>query len=344
MEKLSLSILSIIMLMACSSHPKEQKQEDKSVSSAEYAKSISVEELKAYLTEIASDKYQGRDTGEAGQKKAAEYLSSYYSKNEIGFGNGDSYLQKIPSSYFNNKYNDSENVLAFIEGSEKLEEIVVLSAHYDHVGIDDKGNIYNGADDNGSGTVALMEIAEAFNLAKNQGNGPKRSILILHVTGEEKGLLGSKFYSENPIYPLKNTVSDLNIDMIGRVDTNYGKKPKDKQEYIYLIGADRLSTELHKIAVTQNELFTNLNLDFSYNAEDEPMRLYYRSDHYNFAKNGIPSIFFFSGLHDDYHKPTDTTDKINFELLQKRSQLVFHIAWEVANRKDRLIVDGKVEE
>lgn len=341
MKKLTLAILSITFLMACSSQPKKQKNtQNKTQYSAEtYAESISLEELKAYLYEISSDEYEGRDTGEEGQKKAAEYLVKYYTTNGIAPGSTDSYIQEIPSSYFKNRFNDSENVLAFIEGSKKPEEVVVLSAHYDHVGVDNEGNIYNGADDDGSGTVALMEIAEAFQLAKKEGNGPKRSILILHVTGEEKGLLGSKFYTENPVYPLKNTVNNLNIDMIGRVDNNYATKKEEDQEYIYLIGADRLSTELHEIAVKQNEQYTNLDLDFSYNAKDEPMRLYYRSDHYNFAKNGIPSIFFFSGLHEDYHKPTDTADKINYELLQKRTKLVFHIAWEVANREQRLVVD-----
>lgn len=346
MKKLGVSILCIGLFVACSSQPKEQQEtkEDSTEISTTYAESISVEELKDYLYEISSDEYEGRDTGEAGQKKAAEYLIDYYTQNGIAPGNSDSYLQEIPSSYFNDRFNDSENVLAFIEGTEKPEEVVVLSAHYDHVGMDEEGNIYNGADDDGSGTVALMEIAEAFQLAKNEGNGPKRSILILHVTAEEKGLLGSKFYTENPVYPLANTVNNLNIDMIGRVDTNYAEKAESEQDYLYVIGADRLSTELHDITLAKNEQFVNLNLDFSYNAKDEPMRLYYRSDHYNFAKNGIPSIFFFSGLHEDYHKPTDTADKINYELLQKRTKLVFHIAWEVANRDERLVVDVTPEE
>jgi Zn-dependent M28 family amino/carboxypeptidase len=180
-----------------------------------------------------------------------------------------------------------------------------------------------------------MEIAEAFQKAVKDGKGPKRSILFLHVTAEEIGLLGSKFYTENPIYPLENTVSNLNIDMIGRTDT----KHKEEDQYVYLIGADRLSTELHELSIAVNESYTKLDLDFTYNAEDEPMRLYYRSDHYNFAKHDIPSIFYFNGLHEDYHKPTDTADKINYPLLAKRAQLVFYTAWEIANRENRLVVD-----
>lgn len=339
MRKINFVFLCVFLLWACSSQKKqpENQQENSTVSAITYAESITVEELKEYLYEIASDEYEGRDTGEEGQKKAADYLVSYYQDNKIAPGNGDTYLQEIPSSYFDNRFGDSENVLAYIEGTEKPNEVVVLSAHYDHIGVDEGGNIYNGADDDGSGTVALMEIAEAFQLAKNEGYGSKRSILILHVTAEEKGLLGSKYYTENPVYPLENTINNLNIDMIGRVDTPYQKKGKDN--YLYIIGSDRLSTDLHKIVIEQNKLHTGLELDFSYNAKDEPMRLYYRSDHYNFAKHEIPSIFFFSGLHEDYHQPSDTAEKINYELLQKRTQLVFYIAWEVANMEKRLKVD-----
>jgi len=229
---------------------------------------------------------------------------------------------------------DSENVLAFIKGSEKPDEIIIISAHLDHEGIKD-GQIYNGADDDGSGTVAILEIAEAFKKAADAGKGPKRSVLFLHVTGEEKGLLGSKYYSENPIFPLKNTVTDLNIDMIGRVD----KAHKETPNYLYLIGADKLSTELHNISEAMNKKYTNITLDYTYNDENDPNRFYYRSDHYNFAKHNIPVIFYFNGTHEDYHKPTDTADKINYELLENRTRLVFYTAWEIANRENRLTVN-----
>jgi len=198
------------------------------------------------------------------------------------------------------------------------------------------GKIYNGADDDGSGTVALMEIAEAFKHAVENGNGPKRSLLFLHVTGEEKGLLGSKFYVNYPIFPLENTVVDLNIDMIGRVDEAHKNKP----EFVYLIGSNRLSTELHDLSEEMNSRFTNLKLDYKYNDENDPNRFYFRSDHYSFAKNNIPIIFYFNGTHEDYHKPTDTPDKINYELLAKRTQLIFYTAWEIANRAERIVVDN----
>ena len=232
---------------------------------------------------------------------------------------------------------DSENVAAFIKGSEKPDEILVISAHLDHEGVKG-GLVYNGADDDGSGTVAILEIAEAFKAALNDGYAPKRSILFLHVTGEEKGLLGSRHYTDNsPIFPLENTVADLNIDMIGRVD----EKHKDNRNFVYLIGSDKLSTQLHDLSEAVNNKYTKIDLDYTFNDEKDPNRYYYRSDHYNFAKNNIPVIFYFNGTHADYHKPTDTPDKIEYDLLENRTRLVFYTAWEIANRDNRLVVDKK---
>ena len=233
------------------------------------------------------------------------------------------------------------NVLGYIEGSDEQlkEELVVVTAHYDHLG--KQGNsIYNGADDNGSGTTTVIEVAEAFAEAKKQGKGAKRSVLVMLVTGEEKGLLGSKYYTEKPLFPLENTVVDINVDMVGRVDEKY----KDNPNYIYVIGSDRLSSELHEINETVNKNYTQLVLDYTYNAKDDPNRYYYRSDHYNFAEKGIPSIFYFNGTHKDYHRPSDTVDKINFEKMEKIGRLVFHTAWEIANREKRIevdVMDGK---
>ncbi|MGB1020612.1 MAG: M28 family peptidase, partial [Flavobacteriaceae bacterium] len=202
----------------------------------------------------------------------------------------------------------------------------------DHIGIHD-GQINNGADDDGSGNVTLLEIAEAFQAAVLDGNGPKRSLVFLHVTGEEKGLLGSKYYVDHPLLPLENTVVNLNVDMVGRLDP----KREDKDpNYIYLIGSDKLSQELHEVSEQINAKYTQLKLDYTYNADDDPNRFYYRSDHYNFAKKNIPIIFYFNGTHADYHKPTDTPDKINYDILEKRAQLIFYTAWELANRKERI--------
>ena len=228
------------------------------------------------------------------------------------------------------------NVLGYIEGTdEKLkDEVVIITAHYDHLG--KRGDtVYNGADDNGSGTSSVLEVAQAFAQAKNEGAGPRRSVLTMLVTGEEKGLLGSQFYTAFPVFPLEKTVADINVDMVGRVDAKY----KDNPNYIYVIGSDRLSTELHQINETANNTYTNLILDYTYNAESDPNRYYYRSDHYNFAKKGIPAIFYFNGTHADYHRTTDTVDKINFEKMETIARLVFYTAWELANRDKRIEVD-----
>ncbi len=235
---------------------------------------------------------------------------------------------------------NSENVAAIIKGVEKPQEYIVISSHLDHIGITSDGEINNGADDDGSGSVAMLEIAEAFQEAAKNGDGPRRSIIFLHVTGEEKGLLGSRYYTDKaPIFPLENTVANLNIDMIGRIDP----KRDGNANYIYLIGSDKLSTDLHKLSEDVNRKYMQLELDYTYNDENDPNRFYYRSDHYNFAKNDIPVIFYFNGTHDDYHRPTDTPDKIAYDLLEKRARLIFHTAWEVANRDKRIAVDKATE-
>jgi hypothetical protein len=329
--------LLLTLSISCSS----QKSYTPQVEPTKYMNTITADELKTHLYIVASDSMEGRDTGTKGQKKAGEYLISQYKKDNIPFPKGaQNYYQKVPANFMNTGYGetlgDSENIWAFIEGSEKPNEIVVISAHYDHIGIKD-GEIYNGADDDGSGTVALLEIAQAFAQAKKEGHGPRRSILILHVTGEEHGLHGSRFYSENPLFPLKNTITDINIDMIGRRDEAHA----NSNNYIYLIGSDYLSTDLYNICEEANKNYVHLDIDYKYNDKNDPNRFYYRSDHYNFAKNGIPSVFLFNGVHEDYHGKSDEPDKIEYDALAKRAQLAFATAWELANRENRPVVDKK---
>jgi len=231
---------------------------------------------------------------------------------------------------------DTENVAGLLEGTDKKDEVVVISAHLDHIGISPDGQINNGADDDGSGTVSLLELAEVFSKAKADGKGPRRSILFLNVTGEEKGLFGSEFYSENPLLPLANTVADLNIDMIGRVDQAHANDPK----YVYIIGSDKLSSELHAISEAANNEYIGYNLDYTFNDPKDPNRFYYRSDHYNFAKKGVPVVFYFTGVHEDYHRPGDDVEKIMFDKQAPIVQLVFHTAWKLANREERIKVDS----
>ncbi|WP_188749250.1 M28 family peptidase [Parapedobacter defluvii] len=233
----------------------------------------------------------------------------------------------------------SNNVLGYLEGTGLKDELLVITAHYDHEG-NQNGVIFFGADDNGSGTTGVLEIARAFAKAKSEGHGPRRSILFMAVTAEEKGLLGSNYYSRHPVFPLENTVVNLNTDMIGRIDD---KHLNGNHNYVHAIGSDKLSSELKAINEKANATYTQLELDYMYDDPKDPMRIYYRSDQYNFAKHGIPVIFYFSGLHPDYHTPADTVDKIHFELLCKRARLAFHTAWEIANRDQRLVVDSNKE-
>jgi hypothetical protein len=227
---------------------------------------------------------------------------------------------------------ESSNVIGMLEGADKKDEALIITAHYDHLGKRDS-IVYFGADDDGSGTVTILQLVKAFSKAAAEGAKLRRNIIFMTVSGEEKGLWGSDYYSEYPAFPLEKTTSDINIDMIGRVES--GRKA-DSLNYVYVVGDNRLSSDLRPISEEVNKKTLNLNLDYKFNAPDDPERIFYRSDHYNFAKNGVPAVFYFNGLHNDYHRPSDTPDKINYELLAKRAQLIFYTAWEIANRDEML--------
>ena len=234
----------------------------------------------------------------------------------------------------------TENVLGYLEGTDKKDEVIVITAHYDHIGKNDRvqgDRINNGADDDGSGTVTVLQLAKAFAQAKKDGKGPRRSILFMTVAGEENGLLGSEYYTQFPVFPLSKTVVNLNLDMVGRRDEQHRESPP----YVYVIGADKLSSILHAVSESVNRKYTNLIFDYTYNDEYHPARLYYRSDHWNFAKKNIPVIFYFDGIHEDYHMPSDEIDKIEFDLLTARAKCVFYTAWEIANREERIKPDTK---
>jgi hypothetical protein len=267
-------------------------------------------------------------------KIAQAILGADYAKAAGGDPHPASYMANTMLEF--SKYTaqmQSSDVLGFLEGSDLKDQIVVISAHYDHLGKRDSV-IYYGADDDGSGTVSVLELAQAFAKAKAAGKGPRRSILFLANSGEEKGLWGSEYYSDHPTYPLENTTVDLNIDMIGRIDPN--RKHGDSTNYVYVVGDDKLSSDLKPISIAQNAKYTKLELDYKFNDPKDPERIYYRSDHYNFARKGVPIIFYFDGIHHDYHRPTDTPDKINYDILEKRARLVFYTAWEMANRDNML--------
>jgi len=244
---------------------------------------------------------------------------------------------KLKTAYNFKKYRttiNASNVLGIIEGTDKKDEFIFLTGHYDHLGKRD-GKIYYGADDDGSGTVAVIQMAAAFAKAAAEGFRPRRTLVFMTVSGEEKGLWGSEYYSDNPVYPLEKTSVDLNIDMVGRIDTE--RRKDDTMNYVYVIGHDKLSSDLAVINEGVNNKYTNMVLDYKFDDPADPNRIYFRSDHYNFARKGVPILFFYDGmLKADYHKPTDTVDKITWELYEKRVRMIFHTAWEIANRDEML--------
>jgi hypothetical protein len=242
---------------------------------------------------------------------------------------------------------NTQNVIGVLEGrdSKLKKEYVALGAHYDHVGVGREINgdsIYNGADDDGSGTTALLAMAEAF----AKGPRPKRSLLFVWHVGEEKGLWGSEYFTNYPTVPLQSIVTQLNIDMIGRSkkpgDTNPRNKMLTGPDEIYVIGAKMMSTELGNLSERVNNSYLGLKFNYHYDAPGDPERLFYRSDHFNYAKKGIPIIFYFNGVHEDYHQPSDTPDKIDYEKMLKVTRTVFLTADEIANAPARPVIDKQI--
>ena len=186
--------------------------------------------------------------------------------------------------------------------------------------------------------ITWYSMTDGFAKAKKEGKGPRRTIVFMTVSGEEKGLWGSEYYSDHPVFPLDKTTVDLNTDMIGRIDTE--RKKPDTSNYLYVIGHNKISSDLATIIETTNKNYSNLVLDYKFDDPADPNRIFYRSDHYNFARKGVPILFFYDGmLKADYHQPTDDIDKINWPLFEKRAQYIFHMAWELANRNSQLVRD-----
>ncbi len=247
----------------------------------------------------------------------------------------------------NNQNVHSQNVIGVLEGSDPLlkDEYVAIGAHYDHVGMNPffpgPDKIWNGADDDGSGTVAVMAMAEAF--AKGAIR-PKRSILFIWHAGEEKGLWGSEFFTNNPTVPIGSIIAGLNIDMIGRYqepgDENHPQnKNLPKPHEVFTIGANMMSTELGQVSDAVNAAYLKLNYNTKYDGPDHPEQFFYRSDHFNYAKKGIPIIFYMDGSHANYHQPTDSIEKINFEQMEKVARTIMATGWDLANRPVRPKVD-----
>jgi Peptidase family M28 len=273
---------------------------------------------------------------------AREIMGDDYAKAKTGVFQPKTYSTNLTLSLNKSTSTlESSDVLGVLEGTDLKDEYVFVTAHYDHLGKRDTV-IYYGADDDGSGTVSVLEIAQAFTKAKAAGQGPRRTMVFMTVSGEEKGLWGSEYYTDHPVFPLDKTTVDLNIDMIGRIDAT--RKQGDSANYVYIVGDDKLSTDLKRISESVNNKYTKLELDYKFNDPKDPNRIYFRSDHFNFARRGVPIIFYYDGmLGADYHRPTDTPDKIYYDLLAKRAQLVFYTAWEMANRNEMLKRDIPLE-
>jgi Zn-dependent M28 family amino/carboxypeptidase len=240
----------------------------------------------------------------------------------------------------------TQNVVAIWEGSDPSlkNEYVATGAHYDHIGIgapDKNGDtIYNGADDDGSGTTAILSMAEAL---AHTTPRPKRSILFVWHCGEEKGLWGSRYFTDNPTVPLDHVVAQINIDMIGRSkkegDTNPANAELSGPNEVYVIGSTMMSTELGQLSNRVNQSYLNLSYNVKYDDPHDPNRFFFRSDHFNYARKGIPIIFFFDGVHEDYHRPGDEPQKIDYDKMEKVTRTVYLTLWEVANLPARPTVD-----
>ena len=253
----------------------------------------------------------------------------------------------------------TQNVVAVIEGSDPVlkKEFVAIGAHYDHVGTGPAGSngrgpasdgskndtVYNGADDDGSGTVSVLSMAEALAHAPLR---PKRSVLFVWHCGEEKGLWGSEYFTKYPTVPIVRIVAQFNIDMIGRSrkegDTNARNRALTGPNEVYVIGSKMMSTQLGLLSERVNQSYLKLNFNYLYDNPSDPNRFFFRSDHYNYAQKGIPIIFYFDGVHEDYHRPGDEPQKIDYDKMQRVARTVFVTMWETADLKSRPVVDKKL--
>jgi hypothetical protein len=247
----------------------------------------------------------------------------------------------------------TQNVVAIVRGSDpKLkDEYVALGAHYDHVGVTGRVGrtsdaqpavdvIFNGADDDGSGTTALLAMAEAAARLKPR---PKRSLLFVWHAGEEHGLWGSAYYADHPTVPLDRIVAQLNVDMIGRSRAADDKNPENKlltgPNEVYVIGSKMMSSSLAELSERVNDQYLKVSFNYHYDDPNDASRLFFRSDHYNYAKKGIPIIFYFSGLHADYHQPSDSVEKIDFTKMERITRTIYATALALAESPSRPKVD-----
>lgn len=300
------------------------------------------DDLKAHLEFVSHDLLEGRFTPSRGLDLAALYITTQLKLWGVKPGGTQGYLQPFPVRTREGEIL-TNNIIGVVEGTDpKLkDEFVVVSAHYDHVGTrnDGQDRIYNGADDNGSGTVALLEMAQALSV----GPKPKRSVMFVWFAGEERGLWGSEFMAANPTVPLDRIAALLNIDMIGRSWTpDMGEQFRatvTPQDGVFVIGSKLMSSRLGQISEQVNKDYLQLKFDYKYDDPKDTERLFYRSDHYSFAKRGVPAIFYFDGIHSDYHQVTDEVKTIDFVKMEMVAKTIFATAWTIAMEKEKPKVD-----
>jgi hypothetical protein len=295
-----------------------------------FAASIMESDLQQHIRVLAADSMQGRQTGTEGAFMAADYIAGQFERINLGRPYDSTYFQPFIS------HTPGVNVVGVIEGSDRKEEALVISAHYDHLGVFN-GNIYNGADDNASGVAALLEIAEAFAAMARNGYLPRRTVVFIAFDAKERQMAGSAYYAGNPLYPLSRTIANLNIDAVGRVEGS----PNGQRNYLLLVGANRVSSDLQDISDYVNRSRgINLSLDYTfYNSPTFSDIFYLFSDQYHFGKHRVPVIYYMDGLHDSLNKPADREEYIDYKVLRSRTQLIFYTAWELANREGRLKKD-----
>ncbi len=295
-----------------------------------FAASILESDLKKHIQILANDTMQGRQTGSNGAFAAADYIAGYFEKLNL--------LAPYDSTYFQAFITNAPgvNVIGVIEGSDLKQQAVVISAHYDHLGAYNN-SIYNGDDDNASGIAAMLEIAEALSAMSRSGYKPLRSIVFIAFDAKEKNLAGSAYYVKNPLHTTQQTIANLNIDAVGRIEGS----PNGRPNYLFLVGAERVSSELKDLTDYMNTARNlNLVLDYTFYESEVFSDIFYLfSDQYNFGKHHVPVIYYTGGLHDDLYKPTDTEDLINYKILRERTLLIFYTAWELANRDSLLKKD-----
>lgn len=301
---------------------------------------ITADRLRSHLEFVASDLMEGRNTPSRGLDITARYLVTQCKLMGLQpAGETKTFFHWYETKTRGGATIKSQNVIAKIEGSDpKLkDEYIAISAHYDHIGLESEGSdrINNGADDDGSGTVALLEIARAIMM----GPKPKRSILFIWHSGEERGLLGSKAYTETPTVDLKKIAGLINIDMIGRARPAGDTNPKNEKlvppRSIYVVGSRELSTEFGDWVAKANDGYLKLKYDYYYDQPSKPDRIYFRSDHYNYAVKGIPIVFFFNGTHEDYHQVSDEVDKIDFPQFEAVARTILVTLYQIADKSTR---------